>query len=146
MRELNRQSAQGVGTKLEQMAARAHNQIAELRTKLELEVAKTIDLESKLRDEQDSNHCRQSRLNVALELSQSELRDCQEQLRSLKATIPARDAEMEELKKELIQKTKQLENAVVNEQTFISMQEQIERICAENEQLRNQLEVIIKLI
>ncbi|XP_043478055.1 citron Rho-interacting kinase-like isoform X2 [Leptopilina heterotoma] len=140
MRELNRQSAQGVGTKLEQMAARAHNQIAELRTKLELEVAKTNDLESKLRDEQDSNHCRQSRLNVALELSQSELRDCQEQLRSLKATIPARDAEMEELKKELIQKTRQLENAVVNEQTFISMQQQIERICAENEQLRNQLE------
>ncbi|XP_051160564.1 citron Rho-interacting kinase-like isoform X3 [Leptopilina boulardi] len=140
MRELNRQSAQGVGNKLEQMAARAHNQIAELRTKLELEVAKTADLESNLRDEQDSNHCRQSRLNVALELAQSELRDCQEQLRSLKATIPARDAEMEELKKELHQKTIQLENAVVNEQTVISMQEQIERICAENDQLRNQLE------
>ena len=141
MRELSRQSAQGVGNKLEQMATRAHNQLAELRTKLELEAAKTIDLETKLRNEQDSNHCRQSRLNVALELAQSELKDCQEQLRSLKATIPARDAEMDELKKELFQKNKQLENAVVNEQTVMSMQEQIERLAAENEHLKNQLEV-----
>ena len=141
MRELSRQSAQGVGDKLEQMAARAHNQLAELRTKLELEVAKNTDLENKLRNEQDSNHCRQSRLNVALELAQSELKDCQEQLRSLKATIPARDAEMQELKNELMQKTKQLENAVVNEQTIMSMQEQIERITSENEMLKNQLEV-----
>lgn len=141
MRELSRQSAQGVGNKLEQMAARAHNQLAELRTKLELEAAKTSDLENKLRNEQDSNHCRQSRLNVALELAQSELKDCQEQLRSLKATIPARDAEMEELKKELVQKNKQLENAVVNEQTVMSMQEQIERLAAENDHLKNQLEV-----
>lgn len=140
-RELNRQSAQGVETKLKEIAARAHNQLAELRSKLDLETAKNSDLESKLRNEQDSNHCRQSRLNVALELAQNELMDCQEQLRSIQATIPARDAEIEALKKQLQERSKQLDNAMASEQVVATMQEQLERSRLENEQLKQQLQV-----
>ena len=143
MRELNRQSAVGVGNKLEQISTRAHNQIAELRSKLELETAKNIDLETKLRNEQDSNHCRQSRLNVALELAQNELKDCQEHLRSLKVTIPARDAEIETLKNQLHEKAKQLEGAASLEQLIVTLQEQIDRLKMENSQLKRQLEVCI---
>ena len=141
LRELNRQSTQGVENKLEQIANRAHNQLADLRARLEVETAKSTDLENKLRNEQDSNHCRQSRLNVALELTQSELKDCQEQLRSLKATIPARDAEMETLKRQLSEKTKLLENTINSEQYMAQMTEHIERLKLENDQLRQQLEV-----
>ncbi|XP_026672144.1 uncharacterized protein LOC108628228 [Ceratina calcarata] len=141
-RELNRQSVQGVETKLEEIAARAHNQIAELRSKLDLEVAKNTDLETKLRNEQDSNHCRQSRLNVALELAQNELKDCQEQLRSIQATIPARDTEIEALKKQLQERSKQLENAIASEQMVATLQEQLEITKLENEQLKQQLQVI----
>ncbi|XP_001605786.1 citron Rho-interacting kinase isoform X2 [Nasonia vitripennis] len=140
MRELNRQSAVGVENKLEQISTRAHNQIAELRSKLELETAKNVDLENKLRNEQDSNHCRQSRLNVALELAQNELKDCQEQLRSLKATIPARDAEIETLKNQLHERAKQLESATSMEQLMITLQEQVDRLKIENDQLKQQLE------
>ncbi|XP_014204080.1 citron Rho-interacting kinase [Copidosoma floridanum] len=140
MRELNRQSAVGVENKLEQISARAHNQIAELRSKLELETAKNIELESKLRNEQDSNHCRQSRLNMGMELAQNELKDCQEQLRSLKATIPARDAEIETLKNQLHEKAKQLESANNAEQFAVTLQEQVDRLKIENDQLKRQLE------
>ncbi|XP_034192524.2 fatty acid synthase [Osmia lignaria lignaria] len=141
-RELNRQSAQGVETKLKEIAARAHNQLAELRSKLDLETAKNSDLESKLRNEQDSNHCRQSRLNVALELAQNELMDCQEQLRSIQATIPARDAEIEALKKQLQERSKQLDNVMASEQVVATMQEQLERSRLENEQLKQQLQAM----
>ncbi|KOX69551.1 Citron Rho-interacting kinase [Melipona quadrifasciata] len=141
-RELNRQSAQGVETKLEEIAARAHNQLAELRAKLDLEIAKNTDLEAKLRNEQDSNHCRESRLNVALELAQNELKDCQEQLRSIQATIPARDVEIEALKKQLQERAKQLDNAITSEQAVATMQEQLEMSKLENEQLKQQLQVI----
>lgn len=141
MRELNRQSAQGVENKLEQISTRAHNQIADLRSKLEFEAAKNQELETKLSKEEDSNHCRQSRLNVALELSQNELKDCQEQLRSLKATIPARDAEIETLKNQLQEKAKQLESATSMEQLIVTLQEQNERLKMENTQLQQQLEV-----
>ncbi|XP_076249460.1 citron Rho-interacting kinase isoform X2 [Calliopsis andreniformis] len=141
-RELNRQSVQGVETKLEEIATRAHNQIAELRAKLDLETAKNTDLETKLRNEQDSNHCRQSRLNVALELAQNELKDCQEQLRTIQATIPARDAEIEALKKQLQERSKQLDNAIASEQVLATMHEQLERSKLENEQLKQQLHVM----
>ncbi|XP_011503101.1 PREDICTED: paramyosin-like [Ceratosolen solmsi marchali] len=140
MRELSRQSSVGVENKLEQISTRAHNQIAELRSKLELETAKNIDLDNKLRNEEDSNHCRQSRLNVALELTQNELKDCEEQLRSLKATIPARDAEIETLKNQLHEKAKHLENANSAEQLIVALQEQIDRLRMENDQLKQQLE------
>ncbi|XP_058805938.1 citron rho-interacting kinase-like isoform X2 [Phymastichus coffea] len=140
MREINRQSAVGVENKLEQISTRAHNQIAELRTKLELETSKNIDLEGKLRNEQDSSLCRQSRLNVALELAQNELKDCHEQLRSLKATIPARDAEIETLKHQLQEKSKQLENASNMEQLVVTLQEQLDKLKIENDQLKQHLE------
>ncbi|KZC12653.1 PREDICTED: citron Rho-interacting kinase-like [Dufourea novaeangliae] len=141
-RELSRQSVQGVETKLEEIATRSHNQLAELRVKLDLEIAKNTDLETKLRNEQDSNHCRQSRLNVAFELAQNELKDCQEQLRSIQATIPARDAEIEALKKQLQERSKQLDNVMISEQTVTTMQDQLERFKLENEQLKQQLEVV----
>lgn len=141
MRELNRQSAVGVENKLEQISVRAHNQIAELRSKLELETAKNVDLDTKLRNEQDTNHCRQSRLNVALELAQNELKDTAEQLRSLKATIPARDAEIETLKNQLHERAKQLENASSLEQLVVALQEQVDRLSLENDQLKQQLDV-----
>lgn len=140
-RELSRQSAQGVETKLEEIATRAHNQIAELRAKLDLEIAKNTDLEAKLRNEQDSNHCRQSRLNVALELAQNESKDCQEQLRSIQATIPARDAEIETLKKQLQERSKQLDNAISSEQIVATVQEQLDRSKLENDHLKQQLQV-----
>ncbi|XP_076226839.1 fatty acid synthase [Nomia melanderi] len=141
-RELSRQSVQGVETKLEEIATRAHNQLAELRAKLDVETAKNIDLDAKLRNEQDSNHCRQSRLNVALELAQNELKECQEQLRSIQATIPARDTEIEALKKQLQERSKQLDNAMTTEQMVTTLQQQLERSKLENEQLRQQLEVM----
>ncbi|XP_054009633.1 citron Rho-interacting kinase-like isoform X1 [Hylaeus anthracinus] len=141
-RELSRQSVQGVETKLEEIATRAHNQLAELRAKLDLESAKNTDLEAKLRNEQDSYHCHLSRLNVALELAQNELKDCQEQLRSIQATIPARDAEIETLKTQLQERSKQLDNVTVSEQTVSAMQQQLERSQLENEQLKQQLEVM----
>ncbi|XP_076382068.1 fatty acid synthase [Megalopta genalis] len=141
-RELSRQSVQGVETKLEEIANRAHSQLAELRAKLDLEIAKNTDLETKLRNEQDSNHCRQSRLNVALELAQNELKDCQEQLRSIQATIPVRDAEIETLKKQLQERAKQLDNAMTSEQTVTTIKEQMERSKLENEQLKQQLQVM----
>ncbi|XP_043250640.1 citron rho-interacting kinase-like [Colletes gigas] len=140
-RELSRQSVQGVETKLEEIAARAHNQLAELRAKLDLEIGKNTDLETKLRNEQDSNHCRQSRLNVALELAQNELKDCQEQLRTIHATIPARDTEIEALKKQLQERSNQLENAMALEQTVTTMQQELDRVQLENEQLKQQLQV-----
>lgn len=140
-RELSRQSVQGVETKLEEIATRSHNQISELRAKLDFEITRNTDLETKLRNEQDSNHCRQSRLNVALELAQNELKDCQEQLRAIQATIPVRDTEIETLRKQLQERTKQLENAQISEQTYANMQEQLERLKTENEQLKEQLEV-----
>lgn len=140
-RELSRQSVQGVETKLEEIAARAHNQLAELRAKLDLEVARNTDLETKLRNEQDSNHCRQSRLNVALELAQNELKDCQEQLRSIQATIPARDTEIDALRKQLHERSKQLDNAMASEQIVSTMQEQLEMSKLENEQLKKELQV-----
>lgn len=143
MRELNRQSNIGVENKLEEISARAHNNLAEMRSKLELETAKNIELETKLRNEQDSNHCQQSRLNLALELSQNELKDCQEQLRSLKATIPARDAEIETLKNQLHEKAKKLEAAHSAEQLVVALQEQVDRLKMENDQLRQQLEVLL---
>ncbi|XP_035722967.1 citron Rho-interacting kinase-like isoform X2 [Vespa mandarinia] len=139
-RELNRQSVQGVETKLEEIANRSHNQISELRAKLDFEIAKNTELEVKLRNEQDSNHCRQSRLHVALELAQNELKDCQEQLRAVQVTIPVRDTEIETLRKQLQERTKQLENAQISEQTFANMREQLERLKGENEQLKKQLE------
>lgn len=144
MRELNRQSNIGVENKLEEISARAHNNLAEIRSKLELETGKNIELETKLRNEQDSNVCQQSRLNLALELSQNELKDCQEQLRSLKATIPARDAEIETLKNQLHEKAKKLETARSAEQLVIELQEQIDRLKMENDQLKQQLEACIK--
>lgn len=141
-RERSRQSVQGVETKLEEIATRSHNQIAELRAKLDLEIAKNTDLETKLRNEQDSNHCRQSRLNVALELAQNELKDCQEQLHSIQATIPARDTEIEALKKQLQERSKQLDNAMASKQIITTMQEQLEMSKFENEQLKQQLQII----
>ncbi|OAD57942.1 Citron Rho-interacting kinase [Eufriesea mexicana] len=141
-RELSRQSVQGVETKLEEIATRAHNQLAELRAKLDLEVTRNTDLETKLRNEQDSNHCRQSRLNVALELAQNELKDCQEQLRSIHATIPARDTEIEALKKQLQERSKQLDNAMASEQIVSTMQEQLEMSKLENEQLKQELQIL----
>lgn len=140
-RELNRQSVQGVEIKLEEIANRAHNQLADLRAKVDLETAKNTDLETRLRNEQDSNHCRESRLNVALELAQNELKDCQEQLRTIQATLPARDAEIEALHKQLQDRTKQLDNLKISEQMLTTMQEQMERMNLENEQLKLQLQV-----
>ncbi|XP_020298201.1 citron Rho-interacting kinase-like [Pseudomyrmex gracilis] len=140
-RELNRQSIHGVEVKLEEIAARAHNQLADLRAKLDFETAKNKDLESKLRDEQDLNHCRESRLNVALELAQTELKDCQEQLHTLQATLPARDAEIEALRKQLQDRTKQIDDLRTSEQMLTNLQEQLERINLENEQLKQQLQV-----
>ncbi|KAL6430432.1 hypothetical protein ACFW04_007807 [Cataglyphis niger] len=139
-RELNRQSVQGVEIKLEEISARAHNQLADLRAKLDFEAAKNTDLETRLRNEQDSNHCRESRLNVALELVQNELKDCQEQLRSIQATLPARDAEIETLRKQLQERAKQLDDLKTSEQMLTSLQEQLERMNLENEQLKQQLE------
>ncbi|XP_043289396.1 citron Rho-interacting kinase-like [Venturia canescens] len=140
-RELNRQSAQGVENKLEEIANRTHNQLAEIRLKLEMEIAKSTELEAKLRHEEDTNHCRQSRLNVALELAQSELKDCQEELRSTKAMIPARDTEIETLRNQLKERSKQLENIPMAEQTIASLQDQLEKMRMENERLRSQLEM-----
>lgn len=140
-RELNRQSVAGVEIKLEEMASRAHNQLSDIRAKLELETAKNADLEAKLQNELDSNHCRQSRLNVAFELCKSELKDCQEELRSLKASIPARDAEIEALKNQLKERTKQLDGIAHNDQRLAVIQEQYDRLKLENEQLKEQLDV-----
>ncbi|KAL6257978.1 hypothetical protein P5V15_011574 [Pogonomyrmex californicus] len=140
-RELNRQSVQGVEIKLEEIAARAHNQLADLRAKLDFEAAKNTDLETRLRNEQDSNHCRESRLNVALELAQNELKDCQEQLRTIQATLPARDAEIETLRKQLQERARQIDDLKTSEQLLTTMQEQLERMNLENEQLKQQLQV-----
>ncbi|XP_014477058.1 PREDICTED: citron Rho-interacting kinase-like [Dinoponera quadriceps] len=140
-RELNRQSVQGVEIKLEEIAVRSHNQLADLRAKLDYETAKNTDLETRLRNEQDSNHCRESRLNVALELTQNELKDCQEQLRTIQATLPARDAEIEALRKQLQDRTRQIDDLKVSEQMLTTLQEQLERINFENEQLKQQLQV-----
>jgi citron Rho-interacting kinase len=139
-RELNRQSVQGVEMKLEEIAARAHNQLADLRTKLDFETAKNADLELRLRNEQDSNHCRESRLNVALELAQNEFKDCQEQLRTIQATLPARDTEIEALRRQLQEKAKQIDDLKTSEQTLTSLQEQLGRMNLENEQLKQQLQ------
>ncbi|XP_015515772.2 citron rho-interacting kinase [Neodiprion lecontei] len=138
-RELNRQSVAGVETKLEEMASRAHNQLADIRAKLEVETAKNAELENQLRHEQDSNHCRQSRLNVALELCQSELKDYQEQLRSVQASIPARDAEIEALRNQLSERTKQLDGVAANDQKTATLQAQLDRLKLDNEQLKQQL-------
>lgn len=143
-RELNRQSIQGVEIKLEEIAARTHNQLADLRAKLDFETAKNTDLETRLRNEQDSNHCRESRLNVALELAQNELKDCQEQLRTIQATLPARDAEIETLRKQLQERARQIDDLKVSEQMLTTLQEQLERTNLENEQLKLQLEVSIQ--
>lgn len=143
-RELNRQSVQGVEIKLEEISARAHNQLADLRAKLDFETAKNTDLETKLRNEQDSNHCRESRLNVALELAQNELKDCKEQLCVIQATLPATDAEIRTLHQQLQEKTKQIDNLKTSEQMLTSLQEQLERMNLENEQLKQQLEVSIQ--
>ena len=139
-RELSRQSAAGVENKLEEIANRTHNQLAELRFKLELEIAKSTELEAKLRNEQDTNHCRQSRLNVALELAQSELKDCQEQLRSTQAMIPARDTEIETLRNQLKERSKQLQHIPMAEQTIALLQDNLEALKLENEQMKTQLE------
>ncbi|KYQ54715.1 Citron Rho-interacting kinase [Trachymyrmex zeteki] len=140
-RELSRQSVQGVEIKLEEIAVRSHNQLADLRAKLDFEAAKNADLETRLRNEQDSNHCRESRLNVALELAQNELRDCQEQLRTIQATLPARDTEIEVLRKQLQERAKQIDDLKSSEQLLTTMQEQLERMNLENEQLKQQLQV-----
>ena len=103
---------------------------------MDLEIATNTDLETKLRDEQDSNHCRESRLNVALELAQNELKDCQEQLRSIQATIPARDTEIVALKKQLQERAKQLDNAITSEPAVATMQGQLEMSKLKNEQLK----------
>lgn len=139
-RELNRQSVQGVEIKLEEIAARAHNQLADLRAKLDFETAKNTDLEMRLRNEQDSNHCRESRLNVALELAQNELKDCQEQLRTIQATLPARDAEIEALRKQVQEKARHVDDLKMSEQMLTTLQEQLERMNLENEQLKQQLQ------
>ncbi|EFN89137.1 Citron Rho-interacting kinase [Harpegnathos saltator] len=140
-RELSRQSVQGVEIKLEEIAVRSHNQLADLRAKLDFETAKNTDLETRLRNEQDSNHCRESRLNVALELAQNELKDCQEQLRIIQATLPARDAEIEALRKQLQDRTRQIDDLKVSEQILTTLNEQVERMNLENEQLKQQLQV-----
>ncbi|KAG5324664.1 KIBRA protein, partial [Acromyrmex heyeri] len=140
-RELSRQSVQGVEIKLEEIAVRSHNQLADLRAKLDFEAAKNTDLETRLRNEQDSNHCRESRLNVALELAQNELRDCQEQLRTIQATLPARDTEIEALRKQLQERARQIDDLKSSEQLLTTMQEQLERMNLENEQLKQQLQV-----
>lgn len=140
-RELSRQSFQGVEIKLEEISTRAHNQLADLRAKLDFEAAKTTDLETRLRNEQDSNHCRESRLNVALELAQNELKDCQEQLRTIQATLPARDAEIEALRKQLQERARQIDDLKTSEQLLTTMQEQLERMHLENEQLKQQLQI-----
>lgn len=145
-RELNRQSVQGVEIKLEEIAVRSHNQLADLRAKLDLETAKNTDLETRLRNEQDSNHCRESRLNVALELAQNELKDCQEQLRTIQATLPARDAEIEALRKQLQDRTNQIDDLKVSEKMLTALHEQLERINFENEQLKQQLQVSIQAL
>lgn len=139
-RELRRQSVQGVENKLEEIANRAHNQLAEVRMKLEMEIAKSVELESELRNERDSNHCRMSRLNVALELAQSELKDCQEQLRSIQATIPARDQEIETLRNQLKERTKQMQCVSSAEQTIANLNDDINRLRMENEQMKTQLD------
>ncbi|KAL0105773.1 hypothetical protein PUN28_015885 [Cardiocondyla obscurior] len=140
-RELNRQSVQGVGVKLDEIAARAHTQLAELRAKLDFETAKNTDLETRLRNEQDSNHCRESRLNVALELAQNELKDCQEQLRTIQATLPARDNEIDTLRKQLQERARQIDDLKTSEQMLTTMQEQLEKMNLENEQLKQQLQI-----
>lgn len=145
-RELNRQSVQGVEDKLEKIATRTHNQLTDLRAKLDFEVAKNIDLETRMRNEQDSNHCRESRLNVALELAQNELKDCQEQLRTVQATLPARDAEIETLRKQLQEKVRQIDDLKIAEQILTTMEEQLERTNLEKEQLKQQLQVSIQAI
>lgn len=140
-RELSRQSVQGIEVKLEEIAARSHNQLADLRAKLDFEAAKNTDLETKLRNEQDSNHCRESRLNIALEFAQNELKDCQEQLRSIQATLPARDTEIETLRKQLQEKARQMDDLKISEQILTTMKEQLDRMNLENEQLKQQLQV-----
>lgn len=124
---------------------RSHNQLADLRAKLDFETTKNTDLETRLRNEQDSNHCRESRLNVALELAQNELKDCQEQLRTIQATLPARDAEIEALRKQLQDRTNQINELKASEQMFTTLHEQLERVNLENEQLEHQLQVSIQI-
>nr|QNL15124.1 fatty acid synthase 4 [Meteorus pulchricornis] len=139
-RELRRQSVQGVETKLEEISNRAHNQLAELRLKLEMEIAKNTELESELRNERDANHCRMSRINVALELAQSELKDCQEQLRSTQAMIPARDQEIETLRNQLKERINQMHDMTTVEQSNATLQDEIARLRLENEQMKTQLD------
>ncbi|KAG8039843.1 hypothetical protein G9C98_000572 [Cotesia typhae] len=139
-RELRRQSVAGVENKLEEIANRAHNQLAEVRMKLEMEIAKNSELESELRNERDSNHCRMSRINVALELAQSELKDCQEQLRSTQAMIPARDQEIETLRKQLKERTQHMQSVSVTEQTVSNLKNEMTKLQLENEQMKKQLE------
>ncbi|XP_034946085.1 citron Rho-interacting kinase-like [Chelonus insularis] len=139
-RELRRQSVQGVENKLEEIANRAHNQLAEVRMKLEMEIAKNTELESQLRNERDSHHCQLSRINVALELSQSELRDCQEQLRSTQAMIPARDQEIETLRKQLKERSKQMESIGSYERVVNNLKDEIAKLKLENDQMKTQLE------
>lgn len=126
---------------MEEMANRAHTQLADLRTKLEMETARNVELETKLRNEQESNHCRESRLNLALEMAQRDLREYQEEVRRLKESIPPRDQEIESLRNQIKEKSKELEEANAAEQILTAMQEQIDTLTLENSQLKEQLEV-----
>ncbi|KAJ8679523.1 hypothetical protein QAD02_015310 [Eretmocerus hayati] len=141
-RKMNRDSQVGVKNELEQIATRAHNHLSELNSKLEMETARVVELESKLRHEQDFNHCCQSNLGLALELAQNDLKKCQEELRVLKATIPARDKEIDTLRSKLQEKVDQLDRASFAEKRIIELQAQVDRLKVDNDQLKQQIELL----
>lgn len=136
---LSLQSAQGVENNLKQMTTRSHNQLAKVWNLLELETSMGKDLENKLYNKQNSH--KESGLNIALEEAKSELKDCREQLKSFNETIFYQDQKLEEMKNELVMKTKQLENDVINQETFMHLQNQHKIIISKNEKLQNQLKV-----
>lgn len=140
-RELRRQSVAGVENKLEEIATRTHNQLAEIRMKLEMEISKNVELENELRNERDSNHCRISRINVTLELTQSELKERDEELRSLRTMLPALDQEILTLRNQLKERSKQLDTVTTSETIIKNLQNQLDVLQADNKQLKHQLTI-----
>lgn len=66
-------------------------------------------------------------------------------MRTIQATLPARDAEIQTLRKQLQERARQIDDLKTSEQTLTSLQEQLERMNLENEQLKQQLEVSIQI-
>lgn len=120
-------------------------QLADLQAKMDCKVADDADwVKIELPEVYDANHCRESKLNVALEFAQNELKGSQKQDQksdTIQTTLPARNAEFATLYEQLQERVKHINNLKTSEQLSIITQEQLEKLTFENEQLKLQLQV-----